>query len=70
MKKHQPQMPVSTNAIALTLSRNLSFAQRAQFVIFAENATIGHWAEVIHAMRLGLVSEHRCPEDGEPESHR
>jgi len=62
--------PIATNAVAMVLSRNLSYEQRAQFVTFAENATVGHWAEVMDVMRRELCSEHRCPFDGQPETHR
>jgi hypothetical protein len=68
--KHKRVQAADTNEIALILSRNLSFKQRAQMITFANVATLAHWAEVIDTMQRELCRQGRCPYDGEPETHR
>lgn len=46
-----------TKRTAVTLSRNLSYTDRAAFIRFARYATIGHWAEVIDYMGRELRAE-------------
>lgn len=48
------------------LSRHLSFADRAAFIRFAKEATVGHWAEVIHTMEAELCREGRSLNGGGP----